>query len=103
MNRKQFWLRYLGALALYFVALFSIDLLINGNDTLVDLVAGLALMTAQFRLVYLRAVDVGYAKPGWMTAGVLIPLAGIFIFLTIAFLPTGSRLGSQTPSLVPAE
>jgi uncharacterized membrane protein YhaH (DUF805 family) len=99
INRKHFWLSYLGALALYFIGLFAIDVLLQGNDAFVDLIAGLALMIAQFRLIYLRAVDVGYAKPGWMTAGCIIPIAGIFFLLSIGCLPTGSRSGSQTPAL----
>jgi hypothetical protein len=102
INRKSFWCSYVGALALYVIALLGIASLIGGDDTLVDLIAGAALMAAQFRLIYLRAVDVGYAKPGWMTAGCLLPLAGFFILLTIGCLPSGSRSDSQTPSLASA-
>ena len=89
MNRKQFWLRYVGAFALYFVALVCIDALIGGEDWLVDLVAQLALVAANLRLLYLRAVDVGYSKPGSMTAGRLIPLVGLYFFFNIGFRPTG--------------
>jgi hypothetical protein len=99
INRKQFWLSYLSALPLYYVALVAIDFLIHGVDPLVHTIAALAIMTVQFRLIYLRAVDVGYARPGWMTAGVAIPIVGIAILLSIGCRSTGSELGSQAPSL----
>jgi uncharacterized membrane protein YhaH (DUF805 family) len=101
MNRTQFWIRYLGAIAVYIVTLTAIAAFLQGDEIVVAIV-GLALFAFQLRVLFLRACDVGYTKPGWMTAAVLIPFVGFFVLLTIGFLPTGSRLGSQAPRLATA-
>lgn len=53
------------------------------------------MIVADCRLLYLRAVDIGYAKPGLMMAGCFVPLLGLFCWLSIAFLPTGARLNGK--------
>lgn len=100
MNRKQFWMRWIGLT----VALMVIDAILKNTensaaaiDTLILGIAYCVGAVYSVRVLYLRAVDVGYVKAGWMTACTMIPLIGIGVFLTIAFLPTGSRTGCTLP------
>ena len=89
MNRKQFWLCYLGAFGLIVGVVFAIGITAGANSGTIGLALWLPLQTY---LVYLlRARDVGYPKPGWTTAMIFIPVVGLFVFLTIGFQPTGMR------------
>jgi hypothetical protein len=102
MNRKQFWLRYLGALALYFIGLVAFDAITGQRHEGIELMALVLTLVAQFRTIYLRAIDVGYDRPGWMTAAVLLPFIGLLALLSIGFLPTGARSGCRLPVLATA-
>jgi uncharacterized membrane protein YhaH (DUF805 family) len=104
MNRTKFWTRYLAVLGLMIVA----NVIMKATDSLavapldaMILASGmLALAGMQIYLVYLRACDVGYTRPGWMTAAVFIPVVGLFVLLTIGCLPTGSRpAGKHMPQI----
>jgi hypothetical protein len=100
LTRKQYWLDAIMLLVCFLVTSAIIAFVLRGReDQLVSFVVGAAYWVAQLRLVYLRACDVGYERPGWMTAGCVVPLAGLFIWLTITTLPTGSRIGCVLPCL----
>jgi uncharacterized membrane protein YhaH (DUF805 family) len=96
LNRKQFWLSSL-ALFVIMVVIYMVMFAIAGreDDVAIDIFLRLAYALGNLRLIYLRAVDVGYARPGRVTAGCLIPFIGLFWWLSIGFLPTGSRIGKE--------
>jgi uncharacterized membrane protein YhaH (DUF805 family) len=99
LDRKQYWLD-LVALCLCFVVVSAVvQSIVGRDDELIQFILSIAVWTAHLRLIFLRACDVGYEKPGWMTAGCMLPLAGFFIWLTITLLPTGSRVGCRLPCL----
>jgi uncharacterized membrane protein YhaH (DUF805 family) len=99
LSRKQYWLDFVALVLFTIIVSAVVQSIIGREDELVMFILQLASVVAHFRLIFLRACDVGYEKPGWMTAGCMIPLAGLFIWLTIALLPTGSRIGCMLPCL----
>jgi hypothetical protein len=100
LTRKQYWLDLVALWVSFVVISVIIQFVLHGReDQLVSFVFDAAFLVAHLRLVYLRACDVGYEKPGWMTASCALPLAGIFIWLTITTMPTGSRIGCVLPCL----
>jgi hypothetical protein len=94
LSRKQFWLGLLALVLCLFVVSFVTAALGVADDEIVKLVIGTAWWVANLRLIYLRACDVGYAKPGWMTFfSAFVP----FVWIVIASLRTGSRTGCPIP------
>ena len=103
MNRTQFWTRYAALIGMAIAAKLIMEatasLPVSPLDAMIYGSGMVALLGMSLYCIYLRARDVGYVKAGWMTACTLIPLVGIGVFLTIAFLPTGSRIGCMLPCL----
>jgi uncharacterized membrane protein YhaH (DUF805 family) len=97
LNRKQYWLDLIALMLFSIIISMVVQSIVGHDDELIHFILGLAVLVGHFRLIFLRACDVGYEKPGWMTAGCLLPLAGFFIWLTITTLPTGSRVGCMLP------
>jgi uncharacterized membrane protein YhaH (DUF805 family) len=96
INRKQYWAASICTFLAYVAILIVGDFLNGGEiDPIVKVISMLAMIVADCRLLYLRAVDIGYAKPGLMVAGCFVPLLGLFCWLSIAFLPTGARLNGK--------
>jgi uncharacterized membrane protein YhaH (DUF805 family) len=91
MNRKQFWLRYFGAFGLIVAIVFAIDVTAGPAAVNSGAIGWVLWLPLQTYLVYRRARDVGYPKPGWTTAMIFIPVVGLFVFLTVGFQPTGMR------------
>jgi hypothetical protein len=63
-NRKQFWLRYIGAFRLIVAIVFAIDLTAGRAAVNSGAIGCVLWLQLQTYLVYRRACDVGYPKPG---------------------------------------
>jgi hypothetical protein len=100
MNRSKFWKLWIAS-GLVAAGLDAVMKMSNipPIDGLILGLGSLGIAAWSVHLIYLRAVDVGYVKPGWMTLGVLIPFFGIGVFWTIATLKTGERTGCTLPCL----
>ena len=91
LNCKQFWLAYLVVVVLG-VCAFVLSAALHGADA-EPYHTGLILIFVllHLRLIYLRAVDVGYRKPGWLAVACVVPLLGTILFLVVGFQRSGAE------------
>jgi uncharacterized membrane protein YhaH (DUF805 family) len=92
LNRSQFWSFYICAFVLAVALLMVLEGIIGHADEVVTFLVQIALMIVNGRLLYLRALDVGYRSPGGM---MFASLFFVIPLLFVGFRKTGSKLNPQ--------
>ena len=99
LSRGKFWARY----GIGFISCLIAGVIIGGaspnpkdGEVLASLV-DVGFMIYAFRLLYRRAIDVGYKHPGWMTLACIFPFVWLFVACRGTNAERGAKLNGEFP------